>query len=68
MKLHIAMLLPAVSLLIATPSSAADFPKQGEAEYDAYYVSHILSKLETAAGAVSKRCRASGRCETSSIA
>ena len=50
MKLQIAMLLSAVSLMSATPSGAADFPKQGEAEYDTFYVSQSLAKLETAAG------------------
>ena len=53
MKFQIAMLLSTVSLMTATPSSAADFPKQGETEYDSYYVSHTLAKLETAAGGLS---------------
>ena len=45
MKIKIGMVLSAVSLMASAQSNAADFPKQGEAEYDTYYVFENWQKL-----------------------
>ena len=48
MRIQIAAL--AASILTASAACAADFPKKGEAEYDAYYVFRSQSKMDSAAG------------------
>ena len=46
MRIQIAAL--AASILTASAACAADFPKKGEAEYDAYYTGSNALNLETA--------------------
>ena len=48
MKIQIATLSSAVFLMAAAQCNAADFPRQGEAEYDTYYVGATALNLETA--------------------
>jgi len=34
----------------AAPASSAEFPKSGEAEYDAYYIDNTVAKIDSRAG------------------
>ncbi len=39
-----------VLTLCAAPAAAAEFPKTGSAEYDTYYVSSVVAKMDSGAG------------------
>ena len=47
MKLHLWISFTATFLLSIVTAIAADFPKNGQAEYDTYYVLKTVAKLET---------------------
>ena len=46
MKFEIGALVAVASLMVSVQSTAADFPKSGEAEYDTYYVFENLVTID----------------------
>jgi hypothetical protein len=49
MKLMLAW-MGVVVTFCAAPAISAEFPKTGEAEYDTYYVDHVVAKIDSGAG------------------
>ena len=39
-----------VLMFCAAPAVSAEFPKTGSAEYDTYYVSNVVAKMDSGAG------------------
>ena len=39
-----------VLTVCASPAVSAEFPKTGEAEYDTYYVSNVVAKMDSGVG------------------
>ena len=44
-------LMAVVLTFCAVPAAAAEFPKTGSAEYDTYYTSNVVGKIDSGAGA-----------------